>query len=257
MALIDKYDQIVGSDFSSKVRIAVQSNNVNGQEIIYPPIFEGSSEFKVNGGIAVISNIIITAQPGNNVLITFSTDGIDLEKSSNIKTMEQIGKQNIDFQIDLQLRQCILGEQFTAVGKCLKCQDNSYSLIKMIEPGFCEKCPTSKAKCLGGAEIGPLPGFWRKSNTTKSIEKCFYQPACLGMIPPINNPMGECLFGYKGILCADCQTGYSRDMNFQCKQCPSYWINSVRLISILVGVIVLVVLMVRSTLNGAKDTSNH
>ncbi|CDW89115.1 UNKNOWN [Stylonychia lemnae] len=164
----------------------------------------GSSEFKVNGGIAVISDIIITAQPGNSVLISFSTDGIDLEKPSNKKAIEQTG---------------------------------NYSLIKMNEPGFCEICPTTKAKCLGGAEIGPLPGFWRRSNSSKTFEKCIYQPACLGMIPPINNPMGECLLGYKGILCGDCQKGYSRDLNFQ--------------------LIILVVFMVRSTIKGAKDTSNH
>ncbi|CDW87604.1 UNKNOWN [Stylonychia lemnae] len=73
----------------------------------------------------------------------------------------------------------------------------------MKEPGSCETCPTEKAVCNGGANIGPLPGYWRKSNASQRFEKCLYQPACLGMVAPKNNPMGDCSVGYRGILCAD------------------------------------------------------
>ncbi|CDW84469.1 UNKNOWN [Stylonychia lemnae] len=35
------------------------------------------------------------------------------------------------------------------------------------------------------------------------------------MIPPNYNPMGDCLQGYRGILCRDCSKGYSRDNSYQ------------------------------------------
>ena len=63
----------------------------------------------------------------------------------------------------------------------------------MNEPGSCEICPIESAKCNGGSNIGPLPGFWRTSNISKVFVSCLYGRACLGMIPPRNNPMGDCL----------------------------------------------------------------
>ncbi|CDW85824.1 UNKNOWN [Stylonychia lemnae] len=180
MALIDQYGQIVGSDSNSKVRISIQANNLDEKAIMYPAILQGNSDFQASSGIAIIQDVIVTGTPGN-----------------------------------IHLRECIEGEQFTSAGKCIECQDNTYSLIKMIEPSSCEICPTEKAICIGGANIGPLPGYWRKSNTTKRIEKCLFEPACLGMIPPNQNPMGDCLQGYRGILCTDCSKGYSRDNDYQ------------------------------------------
>ena len=58
----------------------------------------------------------------------------------------------------------------------------------MNEPGNCIACPTEKAVCYGGSNMGPKPGFWRKNNYTSTIIGCLFVPACLGMIPPENNP---------------------------------------------------------------------
>ncbi|CDW74086.1 UNKNOWN [Stylonychia lemnae] len=77
------------------------------------------------------------------------------------------------------------------------------------------------------------------------------------MIPPHNNPLGDCLKGYQGILCADCINGYSRDNDYQCAICPQPSLNSLRLISIFIAIVILVVLMIRSTLRGAQDISNQ
>jgi len=41
-----------------------------------------------------------------------------------------------------------------------------------------------------------------------------------GILPPNYNPKGDCKEGYKGILCADCEPGYSRSSSFDCKKCP-------------------------------------
>lgn len=107
--------------------------------------------------------------------------------------------------MQVNLRECAVGEQFTSNGKCLTCTSGTtYSLTKMTSPGNCQECPTEKAVCMGGADVGPQPGYWRKSNLTSSFIKCLYEPACLGMVKPENNPCGSCLTGYQGILCADC-----------------------------------------------------
>ncbi|CDW74167.1 UNKNOWN [Stylonychia lemnae] len=230
MALIDKYGQIVGSDFQ------------NQKASMYPPILEGSSDFSIYGGIAVIDNVQITGNPGSNYQISFSTDGIDLTKLSNKESLQKLSSSDLNFLLDLKLRECQIGEQFTSVGKCQEC-DDSYSLKQMKEPGSCEICPSEKAVCLGGANIGPLPGYWRQSNMTKNIEKCLFQKACLGMIAPNYNPIGDCLRGYRGILCADCEKGFSRDNDYQCTQCPEHWANSLRLLAILVAVVILIVFM--------------
>ncbi|CDW81492.1 UNKNOWN [Stylonychia lemnae] len=171
MALIDQYGQIVGSDFRSKVRISIQTDNLDEKANMYPPILQGSSDFQASGGVAVIKDVIISGTPGSSYNVTFSSDVIDLNKLSNKKEMELIQKANLDFLLDINLRECSVGEQFTSAGKCIECQDNTYSLIKMIEPNTCEICPSEKAICHGGTNIGPLPGYWRKSNTTKRIEK--------------------------------------------------------------------------------------
>ncbi|CDW79752.1 UNKNOWN [Stylonychia lemnae] len=163
-----KYGQIVGSDSASKVKIAVSQSYLIDKDIKYPPIIEGSRDFQVLGGITIINQVKISSTPGQQLQLSFSTDGIDLGKPSNKEAMQQLGKQELSLQLDLKLRECVEGEQFTTVGKCIKCEGNSYSLIIMNQPGSCEACPTDKAICMGGADIGPLPGFWRKKMATNA-----------------------------------------------------------------------------------------
>ncbi|CDW84065.1 UNKNOWN [Stylonychia lemnae] len=255
MAMMDKYGQIVGSDFKSKVRVNIDISNLNENQTKYPPILEGSNSFDIIGGIAVISDIVIVGTPGISYQLLFSSDGIDLSKKSNKEVMQLGGNSNLDLDLQINLRECLIGEQFTIAGKCQQCE-GSFSLVQMTEPGNCEVCPQDKAKCISGAIIGPLPGYWRKNNETKIFTQCLYEFACLGMIPPKNSLVGECLKGYQGILCADCEYGFSRSNAYQCSKCPDKLLNTFRLLTILAAVTLLIVLMIRSTLNGAMDTNN-
>jgi hypothetical protein len=43
MAHVDKYNQIVGSDFSSKVRALVNVKGISGEANLYAPIIEGNT----------------------------------------------------------------------------------------------------------------------------------------------------------------------------------------------------------------------
>ncbi|CDW85156.1 UNKNOWN [Stylonychia lemnae] len=256
LALIDKYGQIIGSDFKSKVRVTVETSNLDQQQSMYPPIIEGGINYLMIGGIAVIEDLCFVGTPGVSFELIFSTDGIDVTKKSNVEAMNLQNTTNLDLSIKMNVRECLIGEQFTSSGKCESCVD-SFSLTQMKVPGECEECPAGKAICYGGSNIGPLPGYWRKSNYSKTFIQCMQQQACLGMVPPNNNPLGECSQGYKGILCGTCNKGYSRVDNNQCSQCPQPILNVLRLLAIMIGFILIVVLMIRSTLMSAKDKQNY
>lgn len=126
----------------------------------------------------------------------------------------------------------------------------------MTSPGACTTCPSDKAYCNGGSNIGPKAGYWRKNNFTSNFVKCLNPAACLGMIAPEYNSMGSCYEGYQSTLCSDCISGYSRSSDFKCALCPDPAINVIRLGAIMFLAVGLVVFMIRSTLAGANDKNN-
>ncbi|CDW71577.1 UNKNOWN [Stylonychia lemnae] len=255
IALVDQYGQIVGSDFESKVRVQISTVNLNDQDLKYPPVLEGTTDFQSTGGIAVIQNAQFTGTPGRNYSLSFQTDAIDISKQSVISYLAKSNKIDTKLELNIGLRECEIGEQLTVSGKCQECQ-NGYSLVKMTEPGFCQACPSDKAICRGGSNIGPLPGFWRMSNTSSTFVECLFDQACLGMVEPLNNSLGECAQGYQGILCSKCTFGYSRDGDFKCIECPEKFLNILRLSAIILVILVVVIFVIRTTLSGAMDKSN-
>eukprot|EP00347_Sterkiella_histriomuscorum_P001991 403369895 len=259
MGLVDKYGQIVGSDSSSKIRAIVDTDFTknNNSANSYPPVIEGSTQFQVSFGVVSITGIQLTATPGYNFSLSFTTDGIDTSKKSNKDYLSEQKRSDFDFRLYVGLRECAVGEQFTSNGKCTECSSgSSYSITQMKSPGNCVTCPTTKAVCYGGSNIGPKPGYWRKNNYTSTFIKCLYTEACLGMVAPDYNPIGSCFDGYQGILCADCQVGYSRTGDYECSICPEESVNIVRISGIILLAIILVVFMIKSTLAGAKDQNN-
>ena len=84
----------------------------------------------------------------------------------------------------------------------------------MDQPGTCEACPDKRATCYGGTNVGPVAGYWRRTNMTSVFLKCFNEDACLGMFAPENDPKGSCNIGYKGVLCADCQPGFIKTVEY-------------------------------------------
>eukprot|EP00347_Sterkiella_histriomuscorum_P002765 403366887 len=256
MALVDKYGQVVSTDSDSKLTITVEqiSSKVTGK---YFPIFEGTSMFFAQNGIFTIQGLQFTASPGFKYRVAFSTEAIDKTKESNQEYLEQVGMSQPEFHLDLQLRECIIGERFSDKGSCDVCANGTYySLTKMTEPGKCTECPTSVAICYGGSFIGPNPGYWRKNNYTQNFISCLNSDACLGMVPPENNMMGSCAEGYQGILCADCKNQYTRDSSYVCTKCQNLTSNIIKIIGIFILVCFLIVLMVRSTIKGAQDRKN-
>eukprot|EP00347_Sterkiella_histriomuscorum_P001801 403370625 len=256
IALMDKYGQIVGTSSDSKVLVFVNTSyNTDPKANVYPPVIEGSNTFLTSGGVLVIEDLQFTGTPTYNYSILLQTDVIDQTKQSNIDYMNSTNQTSLNFKIQISLRECLLGEQFNVAGKCQVCV-NSYSLEKQTSPGSCNACPTQKATCLGGSKIYPQQGYWRKSNQTATIIRCLYPEACLGTQDDTQTPLGECFEGYQGILCSDCQEGFSRSGENRCQKCPAKALNIVRIIFIIIGVIALIIFLVRSTLNSAHNKHN-
>lgn len=61
--------------------------------------------------------------------------------------------------------------------------------------------------------------------------------------------MGACETGYQGVLCVDCQIGYSRTgSSYECSACPDNGVNAVRLIGLFFIIIIALSLLIRSNL---------
>eukprot|EP00347_Sterkiella_histriomuscorum_P017660 403348489 len=231
MGLVDKYGQIVKTDSSSKIQ---------------------------NGTFEIV-NLQFTGTPGQNYKIQLFTDGIDMTKPSNkLYLQEMKAKTNdITFDLKMELRECQIGEQFADSGQCNQCSNRTeYSLVKQNSPGTCKSCPTDKAVCLGGSDIGPKPSFWRKNNYTDTFIQCLRVQSCLGMVYPEKNPMGSCQYGYRGVMCADCISGYSREKEFACQQCPDTYWNALRLIITAMAAGLALAMLIKSTLKGATARKN-
>ena len=76
------------------------------------------------------------------------------------------------------------------------------------------------------------------------------------MQPPDYNPQGDCAEPYQGILCASCEPGFTISADYKCSRCPPLGTNTIRLIGIFITVIILVVMLIRSTLQGAAEKKN-
>jgi len=200
IALVDVYGQIVGTDAGSKLNVIVDTSTYSPDGTYYPPILGGTTQFTSENGVFVVKGVEFTANPGKNYSLSFTTDGIDTDLPQNeayLKALSSEGKSEVSFDMKIALRECIEGEAFTESGLCDRCEpEEEYSLQLLSEPGGCKPCPKRKAYCLGGADIGPKPNYWRESNLTDTFIECLNQRACLGYVEPSKNPLGQCEKGF-------------------------------------------------------------
>lgn len=201
---------------------------------------------------------MFTGAPGYNYSLQFLSSGIDEKLPLNQAFLSSFSQESIVFDFNINLRDCLQGEEFTQTGQCIYCTAAmGYALTAMTSPGECTPCPTATSQCLGGSNIGPLPGYWRRTNTSSNFIRCPNPSACLGWVAPEWNQLGQCVAGQHGILCAECDSGYSLTGLAQCGLCPELTSNIVKLTGVVVLVVILFVLMVRSTLAGAAAKKSN
>ena len=110
------------------------------------------------------------------------TTAIDETKPSNKEYLETLAEDAINFPLYMELRECDIGESFSEAGKCTPCLNGEeYSVEKFTEPGSCKACPSTRASCNGGANIGPMKGYWRSGVNSDNFIACLFFGACEGM----------------------------------------------------------------------------
>jgi len=223
--LKDKYGNTVTTDNSSIASLATSEDEI---------VLGGITSVTASGGLYNFSSFSITATPGSSKSITINSGAIASSSTNSI-------------EIAVELRYCEAGEIQTSDNACLECDEGTYSLD--LNATYCISCP-SEAECLGGADIYPVEGYWRSSEDNDNFFECLLEAACLGN-EDYSSKTGACDDGYKSNLCQSCEDDWSRTSKNTCQRCPSDAINAVRLCGIGLGVIIYVVIMVRSTLLSA------
>lgn len=150
-----------------------------------------------------------------------SVPGADYSFALNLKNVETygnpIGFLDVPVSFDVSARNCVSGEQYTGDFRCEVCPENKYLIGAKESEAPCQPCPDN-AICYGKDVMAPMEGYWRSSNTSELITECENSDACLG--GDEEHQTGECLLGYVGIICGDCDANYEKSADFECKECP-------------------------------------
>ena len=83
--------------------------------------------------------------------------------------------------INMLVRGCVVGEGLKVDGACFLCPKGTYLLEIPTTATECEVCSVEKSICLGGADIGPQRGYWRKSIKSYNFISCYEEVSCLGL----------------------------------------------------------------------------
>ena len=169
----------------------------------------------------------------------------------------QNSKSNTSMQMTINLRAWNTGEMFTSTGAWVKWEAPDYYLLTdQTSPGSWKPCQAWRMFCHGGSDVGPKPGFWRSSNVSDNFIQWLYPGAWLGYVQPSNNSLGEWFTGYKGILWGDWTSDFSKNDIYRWDKWPDPVWNVFRLLMILIGIIIWIIIMIRSTITGATQMKN-
>ena len=247
LVIQDKYGNTIYTMSSSTVTLT--ANKYIGT-MAFSAKIEGSTQFISNKGFFNVSGVTFVGTPGTNSSISITSDAINTGIPSNNYANGFL------MNWAVQLRDCIAGESLLESGKCSHCTTGTFSLAAPSAVSTCQKCPAG-AHCYNGSYIVPLPGYWRSSNTSENFIECFRAASCLGGEEPNFSYTGRCETGYEGHLCAKCAPDYSESSSFKCSKCPDPVLNAIRIVGVLLAVILIIVVMVRSTLQSASEKKNY
>ena len=141
--------------------------------------------------------------------------------------------------------ECIEGEEIIS-NQCYICDSGFYSLNK---GDLCTPC-VDNAECLGGIQISVKAGYWRDQLKREEILSCYQSSACLGgFYTNLTFPV-MCAEGYQGILCNDCVLNktagiwYMRSGKNKCSQCPNTFLNAIRIVGFIIGLLLVIYFMI-------------
>eukprot|EP00347_Sterkiella_histriomuscorum_P000273 403376514 len=211
IGLFDQNDQLISKDSESMAQISSNDLAVS---------ISGNTKVIANNGVFTFNLINFFAKPDYLSKIQFSTESIDISKSSLSNLIQS------QLEVIIKFRDCLSGE-VNLNNKCHACQKGIYSFgSKQIQ---CKNCPRF-LQCQGGDVTLVDPGYWRSFNQSTYAFKCLNKNACLQINISLNLYRGgqdsQCAEGYQGLLCSKC-TGISNDTIYgstglgDCSKCKS------------------------------------
>jgi hypothetical protein len=227
--LLDIYGQLVRTDNSSYTELSALDSS----------IIAGSASSTARGGVFNYSLIKVTKDPTTeaHLAITHSSfTGHDINTGETLKPLN----------FTMYMRECIPGE-ILKNSSCLICPASTYS----FDPteGHCTLCP-GEATCLGGAAVSLDEGYWRSEPLSDTIYECYLRKYCKG------GYTSDCEVGYHSNLCSSCEPNWERVGRFQCLECISTGLMSLKTILMLAVIWVLFGLYNRSLMNSANPHIN-
>jgi len=142
------------------------------------------------------------------------------------------------FGLSLEFSNCDIGERLTEIFQCTPCSKGTFSFEYQFNSvsDVCQTCTDQNFYCFGGGNYTVKPGHWRMNENAIIIYKCPNEQACIGDTRNYSDPSTEynelyaasnCLTGYNGILCAECDANYGFLDGYLCSSCAndSYYLQ--------------------------------
>ena len=240
IAILDHYDQVVTTENDDTASLVALDTNT---------ATIGNISAIARNGIFKFIGFGLSAPPGSISKVYIVSAKLLGSKGSAANATER-GKVGLK----VEMRSCLLGESFS--GKdCVPCATGKFNL----EPSAtCQEC-LPEAICYGNFTIVPRGGYWRTGPLSPTFYECPNKDACIGSPSPPEklSLTGECADGYYGNLCNGCLSGYSRQNQNQCLPCPSIVVNIVRLAGISLGVLIALVVIIRTAINAARRSRSY
>lgn len=83
----------------------------------YTPVAEGTNIFYSDRGLFTVTGVKFTGTPGSKYKVVFQTDGIDQTKPSNKEYLAAPEILDANFNLNISLRECAVGEKFSDKGR--------------------------------------------------------------------------------------------------------------------------------------------
>jgi hypothetical protein len=205
--LLDNYGQLVRTDNSSYTVLSALDST----------IIAGSASATAREGVFNYSLIKVTKDPTTeaHLAITHSSfSDIDINT----------GEAHKPLNFTMYMRDCVPGE-IVKNSSCLICPSSTYSFDPHEDR--CTLCPR-EASCLGGAAVSLDKGYWRSEPLSDTIYECYLPKYCLG------GYTSDCALGYHSYLCTSCEHKWERVGRFQCLECLSTGLMSLKTILMLI-----------------------
>ena len=231
--ILDTYGQVVKTE-NSIIATLIVNDTENSNVTI-----SGTTSFKALNGVLNIKDFVLTGVPGSNSYLKLKSENF---KTSSVRNDDS---EYSDFvYIKVEFRKCTMGEEIQATA-CIDCTAGKYTLEASEN---CLSCP-SGATCTGGSTIIVNNGYWRSSLESDVVYVCDVFDACKKGNE--TNELGNCGEGYTGVLCKSCNIGYSKTANTLCTKCPDKDTNFTVIVFLCIGIIILSILLVKTTLTSA------